>query len=247
VLRRLDCVLAATKPAVLAEHAAKTKAGLNPDPFLQRKAKQSFYNTWPGDLAQLLGDQDHIRKNLYAYVRAFSPAARDIFERFDFYTQVERLANALHAARHRCRHTRVFRQSGWYTYRGTSASSSSVSLRTAGSWRAARPPPCRCARGRAPAPRLARPGAEAPLQHHARLSSPPLVMKRSSGKPFNRIREPHQDPCPRSRAAHAWRGGRFPEERRETFWRWRKCHGLPMAPPWAIFAIREWRMRASDG
>ncbi|CAJ8780418.1 type I restriction-modification methylase [Burkholderia pseudomallei] len=38
--------------------------------------------------------QDHIRQNLYAYIQAFSPAARDIFERFDFYTQVERLAKA---------------------------------------------------------------------------------------------------------------------------------------------------------
>lgn len=94
VLRRLDCVLEATKPAVLAEFDAKTKAGLNPDPFLLRKAGQSFYNASPLDLVKLLGDQDHIRQNLYAYVQAFSPAARDIFERFDFYTQVERLAKA---------------------------------------------------------------------------------------------------------------------------------------------------------
>ncbi|MGV7208767.1 N-6 DNA methylase [Oxalobacteraceae bacterium A2-2] len=95
VLRRLDCVLEATKPAVLAEFAAKSKAGLNPDPFLRRAAgNQSFYNTSPLDLVKLLGDQDHIRQNLYAYVQGFSPAARDIFERFDFYTQVERLAKA---------------------------------------------------------------------------------------------------------------------------------------------------------
>ena len=94
VLRRLDCVLEATKPTVLAEFEAKTKAGLNPEPFLLRKAGQSFYNTSPLDLVKLLGDQDHIRQNLYAYVQAFSPAARDIFERFDFYTQVERLAKA---------------------------------------------------------------------------------------------------------------------------------------------------------
>jgi type I restriction enzyme M protein len=94
VLRRLDCVLEKSKPAVLAEHEAKTKAGLNPDPFLIRKAGQSFYNTSPLDLTKLLGDQDNIRQNLYAYVQAFSPAARDIFERFDFYTQIERLAKA---------------------------------------------------------------------------------------------------------------------------------------------------------
>jgi len=94
VLRRLDCVLESTKPAVLAELDAKTKAGLNPDPFLTRKAGQSFYNTSPLDLVKLLGDQDHIRQNLYAYIQGFSPAARDIFERFDFYTQVERLAKS---------------------------------------------------------------------------------------------------------------------------------------------------------
>ncbi|WP_153159751.1 class I SAM-dependent DNA methyltransferase [Zoogloea sp. 1C4] len=95
VLRRLDCVLAATKPAVLAELEAKTKAGLNPDPFLLRAAGQRyFYNTSPLDLSTLLGDQDHIRQNLYAYIQGFSPAARDIFERFDFFTQVERLAKA---------------------------------------------------------------------------------------------------------------------------------------------------------
>lgn len=94
ILRRLDCVLETTKPSVLAEFDAKTKAGLNPEPFLVRKAKQSFYNTSSLDLTTLLGDQDHIRQNMYAYIQAFSPAARDIFERFDFYTQIERLGKA---------------------------------------------------------------------------------------------------------------------------------------------------------
>jgi type I restriction enzyme M protein len=95
VLRRLDCVLAPTKAAVLAEHEKKTAAGLNPEPFLQRLVGEArFYNTSSLHLAKLLGDQDHIRQNLYAYIQGFSPAARDIFERFDFYTQIERLAKA---------------------------------------------------------------------------------------------------------------------------------------------------------
>lgn len=94
ILRRLDCVLESSKPAVLTEFAAKTAAGLNPDPFLLRKAGQSFYNTSPLDLSKLLGDQDNIQENLYAYIQGFSPAARDIFERFDFHSQVERLAKA---------------------------------------------------------------------------------------------------------------------------------------------------------
>ena len=92
VLRRLDCVLESTKPAVLTEFADKTAAGLNPEPFVLRKAGQSFYNTSPLDMARLMGDQDHIRENLYAYIQGFSPDARDIFERFEFQTQVDRLA-----------------------------------------------------------------------------------------------------------------------------------------------------------
>ena len=83
VLRRLDCVLEPTKAKVLAEFAAKKKAGLNPDPFLLRASGQSFYNTSDLDLRKLMGDQDHISQNLYAYVQAFSPAVRDIFERFE--------------------------------------------------------------------------------------------------------------------------------------------------------------------
>ena len=95
VLRRLDCVLEATKPAVLAEFELRTKAGMaDPSHFLLRKSGQSFYNTSPLDLEKLLGDQDHIRQNLLAYLEAFSPEARDIFERFDFASQIERLAKA---------------------------------------------------------------------------------------------------------------------------------------------------------
>lgn len=94
VLRRLDCVLEATKEKVLAEYFNKQKAGINPEPYLLRKAKQSFYNTSPMDMKKLMGDQDHIKENLFSYIQAFSPAVRDIFERFDFYIQVERLAKA---------------------------------------------------------------------------------------------------------------------------------------------------------
>ncbi|HMW30981.1 MAG TPA: class I SAM-dependent DNA methyltransferase [Plasticicumulans sp.] len=94
VLRRLDCVLAPTKAAVLAEHAARRHEGMPPDPYLLRLTGQGFFNVSPLDLGRLLGDQDHIRPNLYAYVQGFSPAARDIFERFDLQTQIERLAKA---------------------------------------------------------------------------------------------------------------------------------------------------------
>ena len=50
VLRRLDCVLDATKPAVLAEKEKREKAGLNPEPFLLKTSGQFFYNISPLDL-----------------------------------------------------------------------------------------------------------------------------------------------------------------------------------------------------
>src|SRR3954471_68234 len=94
VLRRLDCVLEPTKGAVLREKDTREKAGLNPEPFLLRKSGQLFYNTSPLDLKKLMGDQDHIGENLRAYMQAFSPAVRNIFESFEFHTQIDRLAKA---------------------------------------------------------------------------------------------------------------------------------------------------------
>ncbi|HEY3326003.1 MAG TPA: class I SAM-dependent DNA methyltransferase [Novimethylophilus sp.] len=91
VLRRLDCVLEPTKKAVLAELADKQKAGINPDLFLQRAAGHKFYNTSRMDLKTLMGDQDSLRENLRQYVEGFSFSILDIFESFDFLTQVERL------------------------------------------------------------------------------------------------------------------------------------------------------------
>lgn len=94
VLRRLDCVLEATKVAVLQEKEKREKAGLNPEPFLLKTSGQFFYNTSPLDLKKLMGDQDHIGENLRAYMQAFSPAVRDIFESFEFHTQIDKLAKS---------------------------------------------------------------------------------------------------------------------------------------------------------
>ena len=94
VLRRLDCVLAPTKAAVLAEKAKREPLGIDPEPFLLRVASTGFVNTSPLDLRTLMGDQDNLASNLAAYIQAFSPAVRDIFERLRFTEQVDRLAKA---------------------------------------------------------------------------------------------------------------------------------------------------------
>lgn len=91
VLRRLDCVLAPTKPAVLAEIALREGSGLNLETFLRKAAKNTFYNTSPMDLNSVIGDAENINANLQTYVTAFSSEVRDIFERFEFVAQVDRL------------------------------------------------------------------------------------------------------------------------------------------------------------
>ena len=80
VLRRLDCVLEATKAAVVEEFAKRVHTKVNPEPFLLRKSGQLFSNPSPLDMKKLMGDQDHIKENLFSYIQAFSPAVRDIFE-----------------------------------------------------------------------------------------------------------------------------------------------------------------------
>lgn len=94
ILRRLDCVLEGTKDTVLTEYTEKKKSGIPPEPFLLRKAGQSFYNISPLDIKKLMGDQDHIKENIQSYIQGFSESVRDIFERFDFYTLLDKLAKS---------------------------------------------------------------------------------------------------------------------------------------------------------
>ena len=94
LLRRLDCVLEPTKAAVLAEYKARKDSKLPLDTFLLRKSGQTFYNTSELDFARLLADPDNIRANLSAYVAGFSENAREIFERYDFQVQIDRLDSA---------------------------------------------------------------------------------------------------------------------------------------------------------
>lgn len=91
LLRRLDCVLADTKQAVLAEYAQRKDSGINLDLVLPRKSKQSFYNVSPLTVPGLLSDPPHVRQNLIAYVADFSADARDVFERFKFTDRIAEL------------------------------------------------------------------------------------------------------------------------------------------------------------
>ena len=91
VLRRLDCVLEPTKAKVL-ERNKKLKGTIdNISPVLEAVAGEQFFNTSPLDFRKLLDDPGQIAGNLRAYIAAFSPAARDIIEKFDFDAQITKL------------------------------------------------------------------------------------------------------------------------------------------------------------
>ncbi|MEM6960167.1 MAG: class I SAM-dependent DNA methyltransferase [Myxococcota bacterium] len=98
VLRRLDCVLEPTKDAVLEEHKKLVAQGM-PESAMERllgraadpERKHPLYNTSPFTFSRLLGDSENIAPNLVSYINGFSPKAREIFERFKFNDQIEKL------------------------------------------------------------------------------------------------------------------------------------------------------------
>jgi type I restriction enzyme M protein len=92
VLRRLECVLEPTKPAVLAKAQDVSLQSLQSiDPVLERVAGQRFYNRSPLDLRRLLSDPDHVADNLRSYLDGFSTTVREAFERFGFEAHIQRL------------------------------------------------------------------------------------------------------------------------------------------------------------
>lgn len=93
VLRRLECVLEATKDNVLAQaEATKALPDNAREKLLLNAAGQNFYNASPLNLNRL--GENNTGDNLDAYVRAFSTDAREIFEHFNFVNTIYGLDDA---------------------------------------------------------------------------------------------------------------------------------------------------------
>nr|WP_240494293.1 type I restriction-modification system subunit M N-terminal domain-containing protein [Pantoea sp. 1.19] len=97
LLRRLECVLAASKDAVVAKaaevKAMKTLPEEGQEKFILRATHNlSFFNTSPMDLGKM--GQNDIKDNLENYVQCFSKDAREIFEHFKFNEFVGQLDDA---------------------------------------------------------------------------------------------------------------------------------------------------------
>jgi type I restriction enzyme M protein len=94
VIRRLDCVLEPTKQAVLERHKQLAGKIENVEPVLEAVVDDQFYNTSPLSFTKLLDDPDNIKESLRLYIGGFSPAAKDVIEKFEFEGQIDRLARA---------------------------------------------------------------------------------------------------------------------------------------------------------
>ncbi|HEX7113973.1 MAG TPA: class I SAM-dependent DNA methyltransferase [Steroidobacter sp.] len=95
VLRRLDCVLADTKQAVLKRQAELRNKGLKDlDAQLRRASGFAFYNTSRYDFETLLADAPHLAANLRNYIAGFSPNMREVLEKFDFDNTISKLDEA---------------------------------------------------------------------------------------------------------------------------------------------------------
>ncbi|HAS6228480.1 TPA: N-6 DNA methylase [Vibrio vulnificus] len=93
LLRRLECVLEATKPDVLAKYEAVKAMPIEAqDKLLTHAAQLSFYNTSKMDLNRL--GETGVASNLESYIQSFSPNAREIFEHFDFFNTIDKLEEA---------------------------------------------------------------------------------------------------------------------------------------------------------
>ena len=94
VLRRLECLLADTKPDVLdfLEHTALT--GQMRDMTIQHKFGLHFYNSSKLDLATIAKTDDKVLESLKVYVDSFSDSIRDIWTHFKILERAETLDNA---------------------------------------------------------------------------------------------------------------------------------------------------------
>ncbi|WP_416190753.1 type I restriction-modification system subunit M [Neisseria sp. CCUG12390] len=105
VLARFDAILsdhADAMKALFDQDRGRPESGRLPQVLLDKKLteivgkgrKQTLYNTSGFNLARLLDDPDHIRANLVQYINGFSAKAKDIFDKFEFEKEIDKLDEA---------------------------------------------------------------------------------------------------------------------------------------------------------
>lgn len=92
VLRRFDCVLEKTKAQVVAAHNQRGDEA--PDSFYDNLAGQRFHNHSALSFERLKSDPDNIQVHLKQYIHSFSQNVQDIFNKFDFDKEIEKMHDA---------------------------------------------------------------------------------------------------------------------------------------------------------
>lgn len=91
VIKRFDSVLADTKEAVLKKNEQVGNLPMK-DVFLCKESGYNFYNISKFDFKKLLSAPDDIEANFRTYINGFSENVRNIIEKFNFDSQIARLA-----------------------------------------------------------------------------------------------------------------------------------------------------------
>lgn len=97
VLRRFDCVLADTKPKVVAEFERRQGGKLKDDALdriLNKASGHRFHNRSSMTFQTLIGDTPNLAGHLQAYISGFSANVRRIFEFFEFTNEIEKMNEA---------------------------------------------------------------------------------------------------------------------------------------------------------
>jgi type I restriction enzyme M protein len=91
VLRRLECALEKTKDKVIAKSKSLQGKINDLETILNKESGHTFYNTSPLSLAKILQDPNKVASNLNSYVRAFSPSASEVLDKYGFPEKIKKL------------------------------------------------------------------------------------------------------------------------------------------------------------
>jgi type I restriction enzyme M protein len=91
VLRRLECALEETKDKVIAKSKSLEGKIKDLEAILNKESGHNFYNTSPLSLTKILQDPNKIASNLNSYIRAFSPSASEVLDKYGFPEKIKKL------------------------------------------------------------------------------------------------------------------------------------------------------------
>ena len=91
VLRRLECALEKTKEKVIAKSKSLEGKINDLETILNKESGHNFYNISPLSLTKILQDPDKVASNLNSYIRAFSPSASEVLDKYGFPEKIKKL------------------------------------------------------------------------------------------------------------------------------------------------------------